>query len=241
LLLLLVAVPARAADPDALWKIIRDRCVPDQAQHDNPAPCALVSPQGWVVMKDRNGVGQYLLMPTARVTGIEDPAVLAPDAPNYWQAAWDARRFLLGRIEKELPRDAISLAINSPFGRTQDQLHIHVDCVGMTVRDTLQARLATIGTDWTPLGVPLEGHPYIARRLDGADLSAADPFRLLAAAPQVGAAGIGDWTLVVVGARFPDGRDGFVLLADRANLAAGDHGSGEELQDHACALARTPD
>ena len=26
----------RAADPDALWKIVHDKCVPDQEQHGNP-------------------------------------------------------------------------------------------------------------------------------------------------------------------------------------------------------------
>ncbi len=41
-------------------------------------------------------------------------------------------------------------------------------------------------------------------------------------------------TLVVAGARFSDGREGFVLLTDRADLARGDPGSGEDLQDHDC-------
>jgi CDP-diacylglycerol pyrophosphatase len=34
------------------------------------------------------------------------------------------------------------------------------------------------------------------------------------------------------------GTPGFILLADRADLPAGDFASGEELQDHDCAVLR---
>ena len=48
-----------------LWRIIHDQCVPDQRDHNSPAPCALVRFQdgethGYVVLKDqmRDGVMQ---------------------------------------------------------------------------------------------------------------------------------------------------------------------------------------
>ncbi len=238
LLLALAAVPAHAADPDALWKIVHGACVPDEAEHDIPAPCAKVSLSGgWAVLKDRRGETQYLLIPTARVTGIEDPAVLAGDAPNYWQAAWAARRFVMASAGRDLPRDALSLAVNAPAGRSQNQLHIHVDCLSPQVRDAVRQAAATLGTSWAPLPGGLLGHSYIARRLDGAGLGD-NPFQLLRTAPQVGTSGIGDWTLVVAGETFPNGQPGFVLLAGRSDMAALDRGNGEELQDHSCALAR---
>jgi CDP-diacylglycerol pyrophosphatase len=229
---------ALAADPDALWKIVHDRCVPDQLQHADPAPCAAVSlapdaAHGWVVFKDRDGAAQYLLIPTAKITGIEDPAILAPDATNYFAEAWDARGDVLARVGHALPRDAISLAINSPYGRTQDQLHIHIDCIRADVRDALRALAGSVGPDWVP--VPLARHAYRARRIDGAEL-ATNPFRVLASDPGVGAAGLGRHTLVVVGASFLDG-EGFLLLDDRVDLPTGDRASGEELQDHECAVA----
>ena len=244
-LLLVVAVgvgPAAAADPDALWKIVHDKCVPNATRHMDPAPCTLVElpadpAKGWAVLKDREGIEQYLVIPTARISGIEDPAVLAPDAANYFEAAWAARRDMLAKLGHEVPRDAISLAINSPFGRSQNQLHIHVDCLRADVRDALNAQLAGIGADWARLPGPLDGHPYLARRIDGEELTV-NPFALLAAAPGVGAAGIGEHTLVVVGATFPQG-PGFVALDDHRDAAPGDRASGEELQDHSCALART--
>jgi CDP-diacylglycerol pyrophosphatase len=238
------AAPLHASDPDALWKIVHRQCVPDELTEGSPAPCTEVSLEGgaehgWAVLKDRRGKTQFLLIPTARVTGIEDPAVLAPDAPNWWQAAWSARGYVMARAGRELPRDALSLAINAPAGRTQEQLHIHIDCLRPDVRDALRARAASVSEAWAPLGVPLAGRDYRARRVDGAELGAQDPFRLLAEAPGVGPAGMGAQTLVVVGATFAGGMPGFLLLADRADLAVGDRGSGEDLQDHECALAQT--
>jgi CDP-diacylglycerol pyrophosphatase len=232
--------PAAAGDADALWHIIHDRCVPDYSADRNPAPCAEVvlppgAPGGWVVLKDRDGATQYLVMPTQKITGIEDPAVLAPGEPNFFAEAWNARTFFLAKLGHDLPRADISLAINSPYGRTQNQLHIHIDCLRPDVAATLADRLAGIGAEWTAL--PLAGHAYRARRLAGPELTD-NPFRVLADDPGVGAAGLGTHTLVVVGETFPDGRDGFVLLDDHVDVASGDHASGEELQDHSCAIAR---
>jgi CDP-diacylglycerol pyrophosphatase len=248
LVLLLLAAGlgrAGASDPDALWKIVHERCVPDQIAHDDPAPCAKVvltpdEAKGWVVLKDRDGAEQFLVIPTAKITGIEDRAILAPDATNYFRAAWAARGDMLAKLGRDLPRDDISLAINSPFGRSQNQLHIHIDCIRADVRDVLRARQAEIGQHWAPLGTTLAGHPYSARRIDDADLDAANPFWLLAAEEGIGAAGIGEHTLVVVGASFADGHDGFVALDDHYDAASGDRASGEELQDHGCGLAPAP-
>jgi CDP-diacylglycerol pyrophosphatase len=240
LLVLAAAGPARAENPDALWHLIHDRCVPGFLASADPAPCAEVdlpagAHGGWVVLKDRDGATQYLVMPTEKITGIEDPAVLAPDTPNFFAAAWTARSYFVAKVGHDMTRGAISLAVNSPYGRSQNQLHIHIDCVRADVAAALANGLGGFGAGWTP--VTLAGHAYRARRLDGADL-ADNPFRLLADDPSVGAAGIGTHTLVVVAETFPDGRDGFLLLDDKVDVPTGDRASGEELQDHACAIAK---
>ena len=233
-LLAILLAPAARADGGALWRIVHDQCVPDQQQHDNPAPCARVSLDGgWVVLKDRRGLAQFLLIPTARVTGIEDPAILAPGAPNYFAAAWAARDRTQAMLPHPVPRDALSLAINSPTGRSQGQLHIHIDCLRTDVRAALAKDAAAVGPDWAPLPGGLRGHHYVARRIGGAELAAENPFRLLADWPGVGADGLRAWTLAVVAAG-----DGFILLADRASPETGDRAESEELQDHECALAQ---
>jgi CDP-diacylglycerol pyrophosphatase len=225
LLLALVATGCKSTDPNALWHIVGGQCVPDEARNHSPAPCAEVDlPGGYAVLKDIVGDTQFLLIPTTRVSGIESPEILAPGAPNYWQAAWQARLFVDRRAGRELPREDISLAINSVADRSQNQLHIHVDCVRPDVQSALRRYGGAIGTQWTPFPVKLAGHDYTAMRIDQPDLARANPFLLLAGGIPGARADMGRYTLVVVGRP-----DGFVLLAG--------HGWGEALQDHACALA----
>jgi len=230
---------ARASDPDALWKIVSGACVPHQIDGGGGRPCALVDlAKGYVVLKDLVGATQFLVIPTTRLSGIESPALLAPGAMPYWSDAWAARSFVADRAGHPLARDEIGLAINSVAGRSQNQLHIHVDCIRADVRDALRAHQSAIGEAWATLPVTFEGHDYLARRLMDADLAESDPFRLLAEGVPRAGTDMGHETLVLTGAVFAGGEEGFILLADHADLATGDHGSGEELLDHACALAR---
>jgi CDP-diacylglycerol pyrophosphatase len=238
---LLLACRASAADPDALWNIVHGQCVPNEERTHDPAPCAAVDlaggdARGFAVLKDRRGATQYLLIPTARISGIESPVLLSPDAPSYWQDAWDARRYVSDRAGRELPRDAVGLAINSAHARTQEQLHIHVDCLRPDVRDTLRQHASEIGREWAVLDVDLAGHRYRAMRVMGEELGTTDPFRLLVEGG-VASTDMGGQTLVVAGAVFPGEGDGFVILADRFDPITGDFASGESLLDHSCALA----
>jgi CDP-diacylglycerol pyrophosphatase len=231
-------VPAYAADPSAIWHIDHDKCVPHMIEAHDPAPCAIVDlNDGYVILKDRDGATQYLLMPTARISGIEDPSVLAPGVTNFWDRAWRARALIEARAGKPLPREALSLAINSPYGRTQDQLHIHIDCVRRDVRDGLAAHRDAIVASWTAFPVPLAGQAWRAMRVDGENLGTVDPFRLLAKGDPTAEADMSKHTLVVVGVRWSDGVDGFAVLDGTVDLLAGNRGSGEILQDHDCALA----
>jgi CDP-diacylglycerol pyrophosphatase len=242
--LALSAAPvAQAADPDALWKIVHGGCVPNEERHGDPLPCTLVDldhgvAKGYALLKDIRGRTQYLLIPTARVTGIEDPKLLAPRAPNYFADAWRERGWTERGAGRELSRDGLSLAVNSPYSRSQNQLHIHIDCLRPDVRAALRRAAPAVGEHWTPLPMPLAGHRYWARRLLGDNLNGANPFKLLAAGEPGAGAAMGEHTLVVVGADFPGGRRGFLLLDSRLNLATGNHAGGEEVQDHTCALAR---
>jgi len=238
--LLLLALPAgavRAADPDALWKIVHDRCVPHATAGEGPAPCSFVDlAGGYAVLKDIRGATQFLLIPTARIAGIESPAILLLGAANYWQAAWAARRFVDERAGRSLPRQDIGLAINAASRRSQNQLHIHIDCLRPDVIAALAAKAGEIGTGWTRVPLPPAGHPYLARRIDGPDLAGVDPFRLVADSLPGAAADMGGQTLVLAGAGFGAGQEGFYLLDDHVDPAQPARGWGEELLDHDCAV-----
>ena len=235
--LLLGAQPARAHDADALWKIVHGHCVPDQASHRDPAPCAGVDPDGGVAtLKDIQGASQYLLIPTARIAGIESPAILAPGAPNFFARAWEATALVDARLHRALPRRDFALAINSQEGRSQDQLHIHVDCIRPDIRAVLDQAAPGIGPHWAMLPMRLARHRYRAIWIPGDSLSDVNPFRLLAASLADPAREMGHHTLVLVGDT-KGAQPGFVLLDGQAGWLSIGSGSGEELEDHACAIA----
>ena len=227
------------ADSDALKKIVIDQCVPHQKAGKGPAPCAEVDlKSGFAVLKDKRGNTQFLLIPTTVVTGIDDKQILAPDSPNYFQAAWAARHLVEDKAGKPTPRDDIGLSINSAYGRSQNQLHIHIDCIRAEVRQALIANDAKIGPHWANLDVDLAGHRYRAMRLDGDDLGPRNPFKLLAEGDAEAAADMGRETLTVVGAVFPDGKPGFYLLSDRAGITNMDMAASESLLDHDCGVLK---
>jgi CDP-diacylglycerol pyrophosphatase len=241
--LCVAAVAARSEDPDALWKIVHDRCVPNQQQHGDPAPCAAVDIKngldtGYAVLKDRNGATQFLLIPTQRIVGIESPALLAPDAPNYFADAWEARHYVEKALGRPAPAEDLSLAVNSILARTQHQLHIHIDCIDADVRRVLDAERSNIGEHWAPLGQPIGGHPYLAMRVTGTTLDGHNPFKLLADGVPGAGADMTQRTLVVVGMMFDGAVPGFVILTDHIDLLHADFAAGARLQDHACTLVR---
>lgn len=143
------AGPVAHANPNVLWHLVHDGCAPAARKHEYPPkPCVEVSAptghfeRGYAVLKDIRGRYQYLVMPLARITGIGSPAVLQSDAPNYLAGAWIARLYVEAALHKTVPRDELSLAVNSKYGRTQNQLHVHVDCIRIDVHDTLRRLLA---------------------------------------------------------------------------------------------------
>ena len=177
-----------------------------------------------------------LAIPTRRITGIEDPQMLAPDAPPVFADAWKAKALVEARLGRALPREAVALAINSKWARSQDQLHVHVDCVAVPVVEGARRLRSALDDQWRAMTVPLNGRVYFARRLDSADLRDVAPLNLLADGVEGARAHMGAYSLAAVGATF-DGKPGFVLLADRFSLEGGGHA--EDLQDHDCAIAHS--
>lgn len=242
---LLAAAPQKINPRDALWIIVHDSCVQNQIHDHDPKPCVVVDihdglQQGFAVLKDIRGDTQFLLIPTARVTGIESPALLAPGAPNYFADAWEARTYIDDALHRKLPRDAIGLALNSVPSRSQDQLHIHMDCVQPDLHKLLRDHEAGIGKQWAPLDIPFTGHRYLAMWVPGEHLGANNPFRLLVDDIPGAEKNMADRTLVVVGYTQKNGTAGFVIFEDQVDQASHDSAHGEDLLDHSCRVAAAP-
>jgi len=230
--------PPVHADGQVLWHIVNDSCVPSQLRSGDPSPCTSVSitagrDRGYVVLKDRVGTGQYLVMPTILVSGIEDPLLTRPGAPDYFTPAWGARRLVAARFGRALAREDIGIAVNSRYGRSQDLLHLHVDCLRRDVRDALRRDMTDIGTIWSRRPMALAAHRYYVIWVDGDETVEANPFALLAKRLHVRPADMGAWTILLSGAHF-SGKPGFILLAAHADPATSDNGSAEILLDHDC-------
>ena len=240
LLTALCAGACHGADRDALLHIVQDQCLPHWREQHDPAPCARIPSADFALLKDRKGGAHFLLIATASVRGIEDPAVLDAGAPNYFAAAWQARDRLESVVGHTIADDAVGLAINSAVARTQDQLHIHIECLRPDLRERLRAVGTRIGDAWAPL--PGGDDHYLARRV--ASLEGVNPFALLAQGVPGARDQMGSYTLVMAALSQPE-HPGFILLTGRTPSGAaallppqgGLVWPGEKLLDATCAAA----
>jgi CDP-diacylglycerol pyrophosphatase len=224
---------ASRADSDALWSIVHGQCVPNQQTKGDPSPCEVVNltpneSEGYAVLKDQRGDTHFLLIPTAKISGIEDAILSQPETRNFWASAWDERSRVSARLGKPLARGDIGLAVNSVGSRTQNQLHIHMDCVESDLQESLKENADKIHDDWS-FSFSYEGETFRVRKIAQENLDSIDPFKLLAAS--VAPENMGDHALALLGETFSDGTFGFYLLD-------GDS-SGEIILDRDCDLANT--
>jgi len=234
---LLCSLPARAANPDALWQLVSQQCVPNSIEKGDPAPCALVdSAHGFVILKDNVGIAQYLLIPTARLAGIESRELQRADAPNFWRYAWEQRQRIGAALGQTLQPSQIGLEVNSAAARSQLQLHIHMDCMRPDLPLALQTHQHDRFGQWMQLTI--DGHTYSVMRLPADVLQSDDPFKLVAARSDFAASAMAAQSLLLTGARFDDGSSGFYLINMPVNFDKGEAGSAEVLLDHSCAIAR---
>lgn len=219
---------------DALRQIVQNQCVVHWTQKQDPAPCVRVSlpdlnslNSGYAILADRKGGAHYLLIPTQTMAGIDSSELLDPDIPNYFAEAWHARDVIATFVGHAVPRTAIGLAINNAHSRSQDQFHIHMECLRQDVADSLRTAADHVNDVWSPIMVA--GSTYQAMRIPGDGLDGANPFELLANLKPDVRHHMGDYTMLVAGMQFSSG-PGFILVT-------GTGPTGELLLDSSCAVA----
>lgn len=225
-------------NPNVLWLIVHGNCGPTQMAEGRPGACRYVDPDGrYAVLKDLHGDTRFLLLPMDPISGIESSALLQSGTPNYWQAAWAARKFVEEKAGRTIPRDKIGLTVNSVFGRSQNQLHIHIDCVNADLRAGLQAHEREISEQWPGRPLVIADRTYYIMKILGSD-PGADPFRLLAGRLEHPGTEMGGQSLALLGAEFRGGKPGFYLL----DSPAGIHGATSEyVLDRDCKVLQSPE
>lgn len=224
-----------AVDSDGLWKVVGGQCVPNMRDKGQPGPCTTVDFQKrYAVLKDIAGRAQYLVIPTDRVSGIESADILYAGSPEYWVGAWAAGRHVEAKLGVPLAGNQLGLEINSSERRTQDQLHIHVDCMRSDITEALAPfNNATPGTwRWTTL----DGSRYRVTRVTSLS-DRNNPFRVVERDLGTNQS-MAVQTILVTGAGADAKRDGWLIVNSGLDVEGGT-GTAEGLLDHRCDLTRT--
>src|ERR1700722_18363050 len=96
--------------------------------------------------------------------GVDAEELLDLDLPNYFAQDWKPRDVITKFVGHPVLRSAIGLAVNNAHSRTQDQFHIHIDCLRQDVVDSLRSAAEHVGPAWGPINVV--GTTYQAMRIE---------------------------------------------------------------------------
>lgn len=214
-----------APKPNTLWSLAQC-CAADM--NSNPSCVEYDRENKFVIVKDNAAAkpDAYLIIPSLKVSGIEDALVFAAPVVNFWQYGWQIAPDHLRK-----PAASTGLAINSAPARDQNQLHIHISCVLSAVAQTLSQNDAKIGSDPAKaLPLPLGPHhnPYEVVKLNALNGSSS-PFNLVAALPHA-KGHMGDQSIAVIGSKTA----GVYYLLDTNYVKGANPGSAEELLDQTC-------
>lgn len=222
---------AWAANRDILWNKVHNQCEPSYINNDTYTPCSLVDKKdNYVIYKVDNDKYQYLLLPTDKITGIEDKKLLQHDANNYLFLAWDVKELLAEKLDRKIKEKNISLTLNSINSRSQDQLHIHISCLAPSVRKAVdKIDLNQFNDNWHPFPEPLKGHSYNFKKLSLSQFKTDNLFQLVNDKVTADGKEMKYSTMAVINT----GKDKFLLL--EASGSQQEAIGAETLQDHSCA------
>ena len=155
-----------AANRSGLWVVVHDICLPAYRGIGVAFPCAEVNianglDRGFAVLHEPWSATHVIVVPTTRISGIENPVLLRENAPNYWEAAWDARRFV-----EEGARVADCRATRSEWQLIQRPVAARTSCIFMSPASPRRSLISCAATKrkFTKPG------RFLARHFSGTDL-----------------------------------------------------------------------
>jgi CDP-diacylglycerol pyrophosphatase len=210
--------------PNALWSLAKC-CSKDLVGNSD---CREYDAKDeYIILKDNSPAKPeaYLIIPTKRVTGIEDRRIFKWPFLDFWDYAWHQSQKYPGQ-----PASRIGLAINSEHGRTQNQLHIHISCVRPDVSKILESKDNEIEVDpakSVALELPPHNNTYRVMKV-GRLTGDKNPFEVIQGIPGV-MGHMAEQSIAVV--RSQKRNEYFVL---DTYYHGADSGAAEELLDQTC-------
>ncbi|SPP31183.1 CDP-diacylglycerol pyrophosphatase [Arsenophonus endosymbiont of Aleurodicus floccissimus] len=220
---------------DKLWQTINQQCIPEFKNGSLQSPCIKVDQQHrYVIYKDIKGPLHDLLLPLDKISGIESPILQQKNTENYFMLAWKNRQLFIKTANKPINEQFLSLVINSKYGRSQEQLHIHLACLKAEMYQIIKENEHTITTSWQLLKQKINSHRYIAIKIPATNVNKISPFHYL----EKYAAEQGDNIAYYGLAMIPSTQKSeFILLASRLKLLDFNLGSTGAIQDYQCKLS----
>ncbi|PHJ57301.1 hypothetical protein VF14_30465 [Nostoc linckia z18] len=220
------------SDRDFLWQKVQQCVANQQGQPPKPDPCLYVDLNKRYVVANGSNPVEYLLLPTDKIEGIEDPNISRSNSIPYWQYAWEeARKYVPTKKPQVQYRNQYGLAINSQQARNQDQLHIHMSCIKQSVSMQLETDDNQIPNgNFNNFILTLENNQYNIMKLDNDSLTNNNnPFylvnRSLASSQKMA-----DQSIAVVGRR----RGGYYIVNTESDATKGYKAAAEKLLDEDC-------
>lgn len=200
-------------------------------------PCLRVGAKGrgatpYVVLRVPGSRTHLLVMPAEAIPGLEDPRLQAAPYGSLWAEALATRPLVSEGAGFAIPDALIGLAVNADRVRSQDQLHIHVECIRPRYLQSIRAQAAGLGRDGATKSLIVAGEYFVARRIGREDVEQGNLFALLASESPASAGLSGLGALLVSDEASPQSSgadDGMLLLA-----APRQERTVEKLLDHGC-------
>jgi len=217
---------------NVLWAALQS-CIWTKALIDESFPCLVINPgnrdvPGTAVLRAPGQQTHAVVIPTNNVVGIEAPELQQDAGYIYWRAALSARSFVTAALMGRLETEDVGMAVNSAGGRSQDHLHIHLDCINTNVKRALQQLGHTIKTEWNEFPLTLAGNRFFAKRIIANEASNFNPFSAVKTLPMNKIRL--EWTsFAVFGESISDKDAGFYIFAYHAPES-----HAEKLLDHKC-------
>jgi CDP-diacylglycerol pyrophosphatase len=212
-------------------------CIVAKSVTGRPFPCLSVEPDkadrpGTAVMRAPGSPSHVIVMPVRDIVGIEAPELRHQIGNILWRESLASRRHVVEALNGAITIDDVGIAVNAEGGRSQDHLHIHLDCLGRSVHTAVLTSAQHINGDWTLLPHKLQGSRFFAMRTKAVDAERFNPFDAVQTLPSRGSRP-NEITFVAISTGPDDPDRGHLLLAFRAP-----GGHSEKLLDHACLIAQ---